>query len=302
MRRPLPALLAALLVGALGCDSAVEIELPEEEPRLVLSALFEADSLLTLDLRQSASALDEPSIEDVADATVEVFEDGAPVGTATYAEFRLRYVTDVRPRPGRTYRVRVSAPGFGPVEAEDAVPEPVPFEVVSVERGPEPTGGRDREDVVTVRFTDPPGDDHYALYGLATWSYPGRDYEQTFPLGYRSASPALADGGLDGLLGETEAPRYVRALFRDTPFEGETVTIKLEVRRQDASEYGGEVEITERLRLARVSETYYRYVRAIEADGGAGPFGDRTRTPSNVEGGYGIFAGFTATERALPQD
>lgn len=300
MRRLFALALAALAVGPLtGCDAAFEVDLPEEAPRLVVRGLFEADSLLSVRLGRSAPALASPSADEVATATVEVYEDGVRAGTATYVERLLRYVSDVRPRPGRTYRLRVSAPGFPDAEAEETVPEPVPFEIVAFERGPEPTGGRDRVDRVTLRFEDPPGDDYYALYGLVERAYPGGEgNDQVFPLGFRSAAPALADGGFDGLLGETDDPYYVRAFFRDTPFSGGPVEIEIEVRRlEDDTDL---TRITERLRLARLSETYYRYARALDSDSQAGPFGDVRRVPSNVAGGYGIFAGFAATERVLP--
>ena len=299
MRRLLILALAAIGVTLPGCDTTFEVELPDEEPRLTVEALFGTDTLLTLQVRRSSGALTPPSIDNVTTATVEVYEDGTLAGTAAYVERRQRYVSDVRPRPGRTYQLRASAPGFPDAVAEETVPEPVPFEIVAVERGPEPTGGRDREDRFTIRFEDPPGDDYYALYGLRERSYPGGEgNDQVFPLGFRSASPALADGGFDGLLGETDDPFYLRAFFRDTPFSGGAVEIEIEVGRLDDDvDY---TRITERLRLARLSETYYRYARALTSDSQAGPFGDVRRVPSNVEGGYGIFAGFAATERVLP--
>ena len=291
-------LLLAALAALVGCDSTFTVDLPDQEPRLVVESLFGADSLLTLRVRQSAPADQSPPSGVVTSATVEVFEDGVRVGTAPYVPARSRYVSAVRPRAGRTYRVRITAPGFGPVEAQDTVPVPVPLDVVSVERGPEPPDdSRQREDAVTVRFQDPPGQDSYALYGIVERAFPGRpDRTQFFPLGFRSADPALADGSFSGLFGEASAPFYTRAVFRSTPFEGQSLTVRLDIVR--TAPFGGTV-VTERLLLARLSPTYGRYARAISADVGTGPFGDVRRVPSNVEGGYGIFAAFVAVERVL---
>ena len=288
--------LLALALAA--CDTPFEIEIPAEEPRLVVEALFSADSVLTFKLRQSASAFEDLGIDEVRTAAVEVLEDGVPVGTAAFVTNRDRYVSDVRPRPGHTVGLRISAPGFAPVHAEDAVPEPVPFHVVSIERGPAPTLGRDRVDAVTIRFQDPPGPDRYALYGLSLRTSPGRpNSTQRFPITFRSAEPALTDGFFVDLIESADAPFYTRAFFRDTPFEGQTVTLRLEVRRTVIE--GDPLPLSESLRLARLSATYYDYVRAREADS-AGPLGDTVRLPSNVTGGYGIFAALTPTEVVLP--
>lgn len=291
MRRVL--VLLALALAA--CGSPFEIEVPAEEPRLVVEALFSADSVLTFELRRSASAFDSLRSDAVRGATVEVLEDGVPVGTAAFVAARNRYVSDVRPRPGHTLGLRVSAPGFAPVEAEDDVPEPVPFEVVAVERG---EGPADRTDAVTIRFTDPPGADRYALYGIAVRTLPGRpNGTQRFPIPLRSAEPALTDGFFSDLIANADAPFYQRAFFRDVPFAGQTVTLRLEVQRRVID--GDPLPLAESLRLARLSATYYDYVRAREADR-SGPLGDPVRLPSNVTGGYGIFAALTPTEVALP--
>ena len=298
MRR-LPLVLLAAVFGA--CSTPFEVELPDEEPRLVIESLFAADSLLTLDVTRS-EPVQRPSpggYNPVTNATVLLYEDGVFVGEAPYVGNRNRYVSNVRPRPGRTYRVRVEAPDFEPVTAEETVPVPRPF-TIEVERGPEPTGGRPRLDPVTVRFTDPAGPDYYALYGLTERRFPGRDTPgQLFPFAFRSADPVLADGDLEALVGESDDPRYLQAFFSDRPFDGSPIAIRIRAQRLE-DEPGDQTETTDRLRLATLSETYYRYQRALAQDQ-SNPFGEPVRVPSNVEGGYGIFAAFAASEQVLPE-
>ena len=291
--------LLLLAAAAAGCSTPFEVELPPEDPLVVIKSLFAADSLITVDLSRSEPLL-RPApggFGDITDATVTLFEDGVEAGQAVYVRDRLRYVSDVRARAGRTYRVRVEAPGLPPAEAEDTVPLPRPF-AAEVARGPEPTGGRDRLDDVTVRFRDPAGPDYYALYGLVERRLPDRPQPfQVFPLTFRSADPALADGNLEALVSDVDEPFYLRAFFSDRPFDGGPVEILLRVRRrEDGPEFA--VENIDRLRLAVLSPTYYRYQRA-RAQGGT-PFDDVVRVPSNVEGGYGVFAAFAASEQVLP--
>ena len=291
-------LLLLPLLALVACDSAFEAELPAQEPRLVIEALFAADSLLTLQVHQSASVLDGPSNESVTGATVEIFEDGVPVGTATYVERRLRFVSGVRPRAGRTYRLRVSAPGFATVEAEDTVPLPPPFTVELV-RGETPTDpDRDRVDRVTVRFSDPMGADYYALYGISEMVFDSGEVRYG-AFGFGSTDPIFSDGNLVDLLGDFETPFYGRALFESRTFDGQSVAIGIDVRRFRPAGEG--FRVVERLRLARLSETYYRYVTALENRQDGTPFSEPRALPSNVEGGYGIFAAFAAAEQVLPE-
>ena len=293
----LSALLAASLALA-ACSTPVEIELPDHQPRLVVQGLFAADSVLTLAVQRSASVTDAPDVLEVTDATVEVYEDGTLVDVAEYVSNRLRYVTTVRPRAGRTYRVEVSAPGFEPVSAEDTVPEPVPF-TVDVAPGPEPdTEGQSRVDAVTVRFADAPGDDFYALYGVVEQTFTDSDFRQAFPLVFRSNDPLLADGDLRGFISDFDEPFYQRAFFRSRPFDGQSVAIRINARRVGPE---GTARVTERLRLATLSPTYYTYVRALTSDSDGSPFSASRDLPTNVTGGYGIFAAFSASEQVLPE-
>ena len=290
-------LLLALALAA--CDAPFRVELPEHDSRLVVSSLFAADSVITLTVGRSLSVLDPdaPSSDNVTTATVSLFEDGTPVGEATYVPNRLRYISSVRARAGRTYRVRVEAAGFDPVEAEDTVPLPRPFEV-DVVPGPTPTGGRPRVDAVTVRFADPSGEDFYALYGLSERRGADGAINQLFGLAFSSTDPLLTDGDLTGLVTDFDDPYYRQAFFRDRAFDGESVALQIDVLRVDSEAGAG---FTERLRLAAVSETYYGYVRARDTGGVSTPFDTPRALPSNVVGGYGIFAAFAASEQVLPE-
>lgn len=284
-------LLATLVLSA--CGSPFEVELPDQAPRLVVQSLFAADSVLTLGVLQSAPSVASggaPS-DPVTTATVQIFQDGARVGSAVYDPSRRRYVSDVRPRAGRTIGVRVEAPGFEPVEAQDTVPRATPFEV-EVLRGPEP--GADRVDPVTVRLAAPADTAFLALYGLVERPGAGGEPDPVAPLSFRSSDPLLADGALGGLVFDFEEPFYQRAVFRVVPALGAELAVRINVRRAPDG------TATERLRLATLSPTYYAYARALDAEGTGATFEAAQALPSNVSGGFGIFAAFAAAEQVLP--
>ena len=284
------------LVALAGCGSPFEVELPQAPPRLVLQSLFAADSVLTVGVLQSApagAAGGAPS-GPVTTASVTVLEDGVAVGQAAYVPARLRYVSDVTVRAGRRYGVRVTAPGFDAAEAEDAVPLPVPFTLDVVEGAP-PEPGAGRVDAVTLRFTRPADEAFLSLYGLV--QRPPDAGGPASPLPFRSADPLLADGDLTGRLFDVDDPFYQRAFFRVAAPVGPEVALQVNVVR--ALDAGAPAGPRESLRLAALSPTYYAYARARAADD-EGIFDTPRALPSNVTGGYGVFAAFAATERVLP--
>ncbi|MGI9175802.1 MAG: DUF4249 family protein, partial [Rhodothermales bacterium] len=119
------------------CETAVEIELPEEEPRLVINSLFQTGNLWAVEVSESQSVLSDDALEPVTSATVEIMEDGEVVETLVYEPQRadrlfvppLYRSRQHRPEAGRTYTIRASAPGFPTAEATAQVPEPLPFSV-----------------------------------------------------------------------------------------------------------------------------------------------------------------------------
>lgn len=99
-----------LFLITLTACSQPDFDIEPEDPRLVVYAFFESGKPLAVDVYQSGPPLGEgPDI--VANAVVQVLEDGAPLPPLIHAQGG-RYVSEYRPRAGRRYQVQVSAEGF----------------------------------------------------------------------------------------------------------------------------------------------------------------------------------------------
>ncbi len=104
------------------CASITELSLPPESPQIVINGLFTPDSTWKINVSPSHDVLYyNPKRDFLEDATVMLWEEDSLMGTLSYAG-QGNYRLNAYPKAGVTYRVRVEADGFEPVEAEDQIP------------------------------------------------------------------------------------------------------------------------------------------------------------------------------------
>lgn len=299
LKVPSLALLMAASGWLAGCDFAVEVDIPipPHEPQLVVNALFETDTTLTVHLSQSLETGKTGSTS-VQDGHVYLYMDGELVEQLRpappfggFPDSPMFYVSDHVMQPGRLYRVEAEARGLGPVSAEERTLPLPSFELVSVTPGV----GTDpwyRESRVLLRMFDAPGRDFYHLtfpiYVVYDNSSSGEG--QFLPSPFRSDDPILQEGQFFDLF-NTGGRRYAPAvIFSDAAFDGESyiltidVLLPTDVHPSTAAAY---------IRLDAATEDYYQYVRAQQVldDNEGNPFAEPVTLPSNVAGGLGIFAG-----------
>ena len=277
---------ALLLLLSIGCTQEVDLDLPAPPDRLVVNALFTADEPLTVAVSQTHSPLRRtpPRVENAhvrlqSAAGEEVLHDE---GDGTY--------TTAQPlAAGETYRLLVSAPGLAAVSAQGYVPRPMPRPdltpfVDSV--GVDAEGNFFSQ--FQLRFADDASTADFYEVGLRTlfqWEGTGQDNWNWLRQPFTEAPFVLAEG-LGDYFPET-------LLFSDRAFNGQTCTLM--VHYQPIT-----VDPDYRLIVSfrRVSADYYAFRRSLyihivgEETGFWEGVGDPVPMFTNVEGGYGIFAGY----------
>lgn len=301
-RMPAWMLLAGLLAAVTGCETVVDVDLPEAPPRLVVHSVYAAGAPWRATVTHTVGVLTDDDIELVPDAEVAVWRDGQVVArlnaydpeSGTY-----RAASGEAPVPGAVYTLRAAAPGYDAVEATAAVPLPPAVEVDVQTRPVAVDGYTVRRHTITLRLDDPAGsDDAYALLFDRADSLDG----QPLSLGgawFSSRDAAvLAEDGFEDFDDERTFEGD-EAVFTDRVFDGRTYT--LTATMDDFAGYGadGPTGITSVLivRLRRLSPDYYAYLRSRRAydQNEDNPFAEPANLHSNVEGGYGLFAGFAET-------
>ena len=292
-----------LLLALSACEQVIEPDLPEHTPRLVLQAFFTPDSTWVAFVGRSVGIL-EPMPERemaVADATVELLKEGRVIDRLEFFQRDRVYVWEKGTlQAGESYALRVAAPGFAAIEATDAIPTSVPTEIVSYLTRPSvrPESWIKGDMSIKLEIQDPPGETNYyqiRMFAFFRDEFRTLDDEVVDLVSIRNEGsfstqdPSIiadntADEPFDGSFSGS-AP-----FFKDTLFDGQTHAIEL------SSNYNAPERTRLYVHVLHLSETYYEYLKSAKLHESTqdNPFAEPMSVYSNVENGYGIFAGYSS--------
>lgn len=283
-----------LLLALSACEQIIEPDLPEHTPRLVLQAFFTPDSTWVAFVGRSAGILEsQPERERaVAEATVELLVGDRVIDELEFFQEERVYVWEKGAlQAGESYSLRVSAPGFATIQATDAIPRPVPTAIASYRIN---TSSRSESRIsgdfsIKLEIQDPPGETNYYQLRFFRSGYRLGDEESFFTVeeSFSTQDPSIsADNDVDDLIeGLITAP-----FFKDTLFDGQTHAIEL------SGDYDTREHMRFHIQVLYVSKTYYEYLKSARLHQSTqdNPFAEPVGVYSNVENGYGIFAGYSS--------
>ena len=307
-------LLAIILLAALeACETVVDIDLPPEPTRLVVNSFITPDYDVSVRVSKSKSVLDSSpsgSFTYVEGAQITLFEDGTDVARLAPEDEYGGYTTSFRPRAGHRYAVQVVAEGLEAVEASsDIVPAVAIRELTAdsiftesgyncVDDDCSPYYSKDYR--FQLRLTDPGDrDDFYEIVGYTTVldSFPTAEtengetiFEKTtyqYPIDFTTDDPAVenpefsVDG--DSFYGSS-------LLFTDEIFAGRSYTINFTTNHSYGSDLTKVV-----IELRTLSRDRYEYLRSrhLQDYHAGNPFSEVVPVYTNIENGFGIFAGYS---------
>jgi|GEM_PF-2298948 len=304
------------IAALISCRTAIDIELPQTDSKLVLNSYQSTDSVWVFYLSASLMANSQDSLEFVKNGTITIKgDDGSSdeingsqstvkyqIGTY-WDEFSQQLVTDTfgrriyeqyigttTPKSGVTYSIEAKAPGYVTVSTEVTFPTPVP--VNGVDTGTTLSEGW-KAAKVDVRFTDPAGDSNYydMKFHYVTYTPVYDSINQTFD---------LAENRARAYYYPIETSFFDFSAFQgfdDGTFDGQTIE----------KSYAGELYylqnpydslipayfITE---LRTTTVDYYLYKRSVALfDQSKGsPFAQPVQIYTNIKNGYGVVAPYTA--------
>ena len=308
----------------LACETEVEIDIPKDDTRLVVNAILEEDSTVSLQLSESRFSLSSDPIQNVVGATVTLFENDIAVATLkdTVDEFQQEgwYVTDYRPKEDASYRISASKEGYPGVEAQIDIPKAVEIsnvdygfqtieETIFIDDAPTII---ERKQLTTVdlMIDDPVGEDNYyevVMYqdGAFQFVYDFDDEGapfitdtliRRFEVYLSTEDPIFSEGDvLDG-----DDYFYGNSLvFSDESFNGKNYTLKLNF--EGSSGFSLDPVSDYIIFLRSISREQYLYFRSLELqyETEGNPFAEPVPVYNNIAGGYGIFVGFSHDHRRI---
>lgn len=286
------------------CELIIAPDLPEHTPRLVIKAFFTPDGGWAASVSRSVGILDpSPGPERlVTAASVELLSDGRIIDRLTFLQRERVYASENPLQAGRSYSLRVSAPGFETVHATDSAPPPVPtsiesYSVETSDRGEtsDPSPGEPglleiTDFRITLLIQDPPGkENRYQIRVFAS----GRSERRDLHFSTRDPSIISANRIEDPVLEGVEPFVGSEPFFSDALFNGESHEIEL-----TSSDLAVEASL-ERVfwvQVRYVSEAYFRHLESalLHEQTQDNPFAEPASVYSNVRNGYGIFAGYSS--------
>lgn len=299
--------------------SWIEYPIPEPDPRLVVNCLFTPDSTWKVQLTRNMSVSDtnfEAPV--ITNAIVQLWEDNIYLGACTHTSEGI-YRLSLHPKPGSTYKLIASAPGFPEIEAIDSLPAlPTEFEGYLDLSGPVPVtdelGNVSSSFRSVFTFKDAPNQNNYYRIGLALKdSFQGYlpDYQVSITDIFDDKLQVLAVGG-DAAAAERVGLKNGIILMQDISFPGGLKTVNMyrdtssifnAYRLQDINtgtyySSGGPTPIRPYIKLYAdvwsMSQTLFTYYVTYLTQGYsmADPFAIYTNAYSNVTNGRGVFAGY----------
>ncbi|MHA7130670.1 DUF4249 domain-containing protein [Algoriphagus namhaensis] len=281
-------------LACMSCERFLEVDLPGQEPKLVINSLMDPADTLRVFLSSSRGLLESGNFfeefDPVKDALVQLKDEKGNIFPLEYIEKSspfgpeegFYFLAEPGLVAGKPYEISASADQFTPITSTEVIPAEVSIRSIDlVNLGQINEGNSNDVFEVTVEFEDPPGEDLYELSGKII----GQDirvvdgdtiffsyFSDLFP---RPVNPVY------------EKDYLIRPviLFRDLLLDGENS--EMVFRIQLPKDY--DLEIT--IRLAHVSESYYRYYDT--ADLQDYNRGDALAQPvvvfNNIQNGLGIF-------------
>ena len=283
-------------------ETEIEIPIDFPEPKLVVNALFNTDSLWNIELSDCKYIYDTAEIAFVNDALVTISDSQGNVIELTNEGEGIYTSETEKPVVGEVYTITGEHPDYDNVRASNTLPDNIQFE--NIEWNEQIYYGGELHRKINVTFQDNPGDDYYLVRIFGNFKYFLED-EKTglpdsafyrYPIDFSSQSAAIDDSG------GKHNQNFVT--FTDDIFNGNQFTIDLLIpeyyfffgENNEEGEWDSGLE-TIYISMSRISKEYYWYQTSYQAylDAQGGLFAQPVQVYTNIENGLGIFAGYSST-------
>jgi len=254
------------------CEKVLEVELPQEEPLITINSIFNADSILTVNLTKSRpSGSRSNNFEKIENAEVELYKNNLKVAPLKYDGKGIYRLTSlVAVEPGAFYSVRVNSPGFKTVVAEEIMPTK-PFISSFNKLDLIETDFTYREFNLTLTLEDKPESNFFLIKAYLVTPGNKSHFEIQMNNVLSQFSPTNVSGSY---------------MFTDNLFNGKAVKLEL-----TGSLFITDVPHSIIIEVASISKNYYDYEYSVKKQLNSEPlFGQEyIPIPNNVKNGLGLF-------------
>ncbi len=279
----------------ISCEKVIPFEGDVNTPKLVINSVFESDSTFKVHVSSSRSVIDTSSFENIDDAVVTIKDLNGNVIEVLNHVVNGFYKGQVLPEENTTYILEVNHPNYANITASDSLPSPIIINSVDTSTILDPINGNRLR--ISMNFDDPENNQNYYL--LETYSV--NEYlivENLDTIEYELDTTKQFMVLTDEVFQNGGSPWRDQGLFNDLLFNGQNKTLEIEIPNENwsGSEDGYDWSyktLTLRLYLHNITISYYYYRTSLELfqNASGNPFAQPVQVYSNIENGFGVFAG-----------
>lgn len=309
-----------MFASCISCEKEIMITAPSHEPRLVVDAKFHQFDLSTfsydaflIKLTKSAAIMnvDSNATAIITDAKVLLYKNQQLYRQLKYDDSLKRYIdyceannstcfsTAIKPIAGDVFSIEASAPGFKTITSTDTVPPFVKIDTVSVMLNSLYDELQHPLSEVNVSFTDIKNQENY--YEIMVGTFDGY-YDNGARL--KTNDPIITNEPYYSNLTSVFSSFEFRSLvFSDKMIKGKSTTLKLLIKADCENSDRTICNGLYTIQLRSISRAYYMYMTTYYMQLGqrkkGGLYGqeEAVRVNSNVNNGFGLFAGYQASSR-----
>ena len=279
----------------ISCEKVIPFEGDVNIPKLVINSIFESDSTFKVHVSSSRSVIDTSPFQNIGNAEVSIRdENGNIIENLNHVDNGF-YVGQTYPQENKTYTLQVNHSNFANITSSDSLPSPITINSVDTSTIADPING-DRLQI-TLDFDDPESSQNYYL--IETYSVneylviknsDTTEYELDTTKQYMILTDEVFQNG--------GSPWREQGIFNDILFNGQNKALELEIPYDNWTgiESGYEWSyktLGVRVYLHNISKSYYYYRTSLELyqSASGNPFAQPVQVYSNIENGFGVFAG-----------
>ena len=287
--------LLSISLAYISCEKVIPFDGDVNTPKLVINSVFESDSTFKVHVSSSRSVIDTASFKNIDDAIVTIKDRNENIiETLNHVENGF-YKGQTFPQENQTYILEINHTNYANITASDSLPSPITINSVDTSTMVDPINGNRLQ--ISMNFDDPENTQNYYLietYSVNEYLVIKNSDTTEYELDTTKQFMVLTDE----VFQNGGSPWREQGLFNDLLFNGQNKTLELEIPNDSwsGSEDGYDWSyktLTLRLYLHNITLSYYYYRTSLELfqNASGNPFAQPVQVFSNVENGFGVFAG-----------
>jgi hypothetical protein len=297
-----------ICILAASCERDVIIDVPAQPTRLVVNGITSVNSPFTVFVGKTAGILEQatPNTYKVSDALVELYEDNVLKDTLVYNPTANKYTVkrNTRAQTGRTYLLKVSAPGFTTAESQTFTPATVNIQSITRKQNVRTNANGNPLDELKISFTDDGAVSNNYLFKIKRPTYFGGGAMNYTGVYCMHSTDKDIERGNNADPTDFENCIDQEFFMTDRNFNGSIKEIIIYVDHSDLEtminpannrSYKPVVE------LNNITADHYKYRKSYNTylDSEDNPFAEPVLVFTNVKNGYGVFSTYAAVSDTI---